>query len=89
MKKFLFSMICTLFPILASAQEVEPYAILIDDGTALEFRYDDMKSAYRDAMDIGPFTEAIQRGWESSAEGIYSVVFNESFANCSTITSTA
>ena len=89
MKKFLFSMICTLFPILASAQEVEPYAILIDDGTALEFRYDDMKSAYRDAMDIGPFTEAIQRGWDSSAEGIYSVVFNESFANCSTITSTA
>ena len=89
MKKFLFTMICTLFPILASAQEVEPYAILIDDGTALEFRYDDMKSAYRDAMDIGPFTEAIQRGWESSAEGIYSVVFNESFAKCSTITSTA
>ena len=89
MKKFLFSIICTLFPIFASAQEVEPYAILIDDGTALEFRYDDMKSAYRDAMDIGPFTEAIQRGWESSAEGIKSVVFNESFANCTTITSTA
>ena len=80
-------MICTLFPIFASAQE--PYAILIDDGTALEFRYDDQKSAYRDAMDIGPFTEPIQRGWDSSAEGIYSVVFNESFADCSSITSTA
>ena len=87
MKKFLFLIICTLFPIFASAQE--PYAILIDNGTALEFRYDDQKSAYRDAMDIGPFTEPIQRGWDNSAEGIYSVVFNESFADCSSITSTA
>ncbi len=87
MKKFLFIIICTLFPIFASAQE--PYAILIDNGTAIEFRYDDQKSAYRDAMDIGPFTEPIQRGWDSSAEGIYSVVFNESFADCSSITSTA
>ena len=87
MKKFLFSIICTLLPILASAQE--PYVILIDDGTALEFRYDNDKSAYRDAMDIGPFTEPIQRDWDSSVDGIYSVVFTESFANCSSITSTA
>ena len=87
MKKFIFSIICTLLPILASAQE--PYVILIDDGTALEFRYDNDKSAYRDAMDIGPFTEPIQRGWDSAVDGIYSVVFTESFANCSTITSTA
>ena len=74
-------------PLFASAQE--PYAILIDNGTALEFRYDNDKSAYRDAMDIGPFTEPIQRGWDSSSEGIISVVFNESFASCSSITSTA
>ena len=87
MKKFLFTIICTLLSILASAQE--PYVILIDDGTALEFRYDNDKSAYRDAMDIGPFTEPIQRGWDSAVDGIYSVVFTESFANCSTITSTA
>ena len=87
MKKFLFSIICTLLSILASAQE--PYVILIDDGTALEFRYDNDKSAYRDAMDIGPFTEPIQRGWDSAVDGIYSVVFTESFANCSSITSTA
>ena len=87
MKKFLFLIICTLMPLFASAQE--PYAILIDNGTALEFRYDNDKSAYRDAMDIGPFTEPIQRGWDSSSEGIISVVFNESFASCSSITSTA
>lgn len=87
MKKFLFLIICTLMPLFASAQE--PYAILIDNGTALEFRYDNDKSAYRDAMDIGPFTEPIQRGWDGSSEGIISVVFNESFASCSSITSTA
>ena len=87
MKKFLFLIICTLMPIFASAQE--PYAILIDNGTALEFRYDNDKSAYRDAMDIGPFTEPIQRGWDLSLDNIHSIVFNESFANCTSITSTA
>ena len=74
-------------PLFASAQE--PYAILIDNGTALEFRYDNDKSAYRDAMDIGPFTEPIQRGWDLSTESIRSIVFNQSFANCTSITSTA
>lgn len=87
MKKFLFLIICTLMPLFASAQE--PYAILIDNGTALEFRYDNDKSAYRDAMDIGPFTEPIQRGWDLSTESIRSIVFNQSFANCTSITSTA
>lgn len=87
MKKFLFLIICTLMPLFASAQE--PYAILIDNGTALEFRYDNDKSAYRDAMDIGPFTEPIQRGWDLSLDNIHSIVFNESFANCTSITSTA
>lgn len=87
MKKYLFTIICALLPILASAQE--PYAILIDNGTALEFRYDNDKSAYRDAMDIGPFTEPIQRGWDLSLDNIHSIVFNESFANCTSITSTA
>ena len=87
MKKFLFSIICTLLPIFASAQE--PYAILIDNGTALEFRYDNEKSAYPDAMSVGPFTEPIQRGWDLSTENIRSIVFNQSFANCTSITSTA
>ena len=74
-------------PLFASAQE--PYAILIDNGTALEFRYDNDKSAYRDAMDIGPFTSMDQVPWHSYNETIVSVVFNESFANCTSITSTA
>ena len=87
MKKFLFSIICTLMPLVASAQE--PYVILIDNGTALEFRYDNDKSAYRDAMDIGPFTSMDQVPWHQYRETIVSVVFNDSFANCTTITSTS
>ena len=86
MKKFLFLMICTLFPIFASAQE--PYAVMIDGNTAIEFRYDNEKAA-RGGMDIGPFDSGSDRPWSTYAEGIYSVIFDESFANCTSITSTA
>lgn len=77
-------MICTLFPIFASAQE--PYAVMIDGNTAIEFRYDNEKAA-RGGMDIGPFSKAEDRPWHSLAEGVYSVIFDESFANCTSITS--
>ena len=87
MKKFLFSIFCALFPILASAQE--PYAILIDNKSALEFRYDNDKSTYIDAMSVGPFTLMDQVPWHEYNETIVSVVFDESFANCTSITSTA
>lgn len=86
MKKLIFSIICALLPILASAQE--PYAILIDNGTALEFRYDDQKSAYRDAMSVGPFNDIGEQSWLNYHEQIISVVFDSSFANCTSITST-
>ena len=86
MKKYLLSIICTLLPIFASAQE--PYAIFIDNGTALEFRYDNEKAA-RGGMDIGPFDSGSDRPWNTYAEGIISVIFDESFANCTSITSTA
>ena len=66
----------------------QPYAIFIDNNTALEFRYDDQWSAYREAMMIYPFSSTVDRGWNDMAESIHSVVFNESFANCTTITST-
>ena len=66
----------------------EPYAIFIDNNTALEFRYDDQRSAYPEAMDIYPFSSTVDRGWHDMAESIRSVVFNESFANCTSITST-
>ena len=85
MKKFIFSIICTLLPILASAQE--PYAALSENNTVLTFYYDDQK-ATRGGMDVGPFTEAQQRGWDDYKDNIQTVVFDESFANC-TITSTS
>lgn len=87
MKKYLLSIICTLLPIFASAQE--PYAILIDEGTALEFRYDNNRSSYPDAMSIGPFASYSDRGWHDIANSIYSVVFDPSFANYTSLTSTA
>ena len=93
MKKFLFSMICALFPILASAQvqneELTPYAVLSNDHTVLTFFYDnDKESKGGMGMDIGPFTSADERGWNEYCESIEQVVFVEAFAGCEAITST-
>ncbi len=91
MKKFLFSMICTLLPILASAQvqneELTPYAVLSNDHTVLTFFYDNDKES-QGGMDIGPFTSADERGWNEYCENIEQVVFVEAFAGCEAITST-
>jgi len=64
----------------------EPYAVLADN--TLTFYYDKQKDA-RQGMDIGPFRTSGERGWDSQKESITRVVFDESFANCTTITSTA
>ena len=91
MKKFLFSMICTLLPILASAQvqneELTPYAVLSGDHTVLTFFYDNDKES-QGGMDVGPFTSADGRGWNEHCESIGHVIFDGSFADCSAITST-
>ena len=93
-----------LLPLMASAdvcalqnEEKEPYAVLSDNNTVLTFYYDDQKAA-RNGMDVGPFTESydkdrqryiVNTGWYEQRESITSVVFDESFANCTTLTSTA
>jgi len=93
-----------LLPLVASAdvcalqnEEKEPYAVLSADNTVLTFYYDDQKAA-RNGMDVGPFTESydkdrqryiVNTGWYEQRESITSVVFDESFANCTTLTSTA
>ena len=78
-------------------EEMEPYAVLSADNTVLTFYYDDQKAA-RNGMGVGPFTESydkdrqrfnINSGWDEQRESITSVVFDESFANCTTLTSTA
>ena len=71
----------------------EPYAVLSENNTVLTFYYDDQKTA-RGGMDVGPFTYYSKRGWDQgdsdgTVEGIERVVFDESFANCTTITSTS
>ena len=66
----------------------EPYAVLSDENKTLTFYYDKKKED-RDGMSVGPFTASNERGWYSASSTIETVVFDESFANCTTITSTA
>ena len=74
-----------------------PYAVLSDNNTVLTFYYDDQKTA-RNGMDVGPFTSSwvsdinrwnVSSGWDAQRESITSVVFDASFAGCTTLTSTA
>ena len=66
----------------------EPYAVLSDNNTVLTFYYDDQKEA-RNGMSVGPFPSYSERGWHDQRESITSVVFDASFAECTTLTSTA
>ena len=66
----------------------EPYAVLSPDNSVLTFYYDGMKAA-RSGMSVGPFVITIRRGWYVKRESITRVIFNASFAYCTTLTSTA
>ena len=98
MKKFYLLFLLMLLPLVASAdvcalqnEEKEPYAVLSADNTVLIFYYDDQKAA-RNGMDIGPFTMEgweVNSGWYEQRENITNAVFDESFANCTTLTNTA
>ena len=71
----------------------EAYAVLTDideyGKKELTFYYDNQKAA-RNGMDIGPFSSALDRGWDSGKNNdVYKVVFDGSFANYSGLTSTA
>ena len=72
----------------AGGAVAEPYAVLTND-TLLTFYYDDQKEA-RNGMSVGPFTQdGGFQDWAGNKNTITSVVFDESFANCTTLTSTA
>ena len=86
-----------LVPMAAGAQVKEPYAVLSNGNSVLTFYYDDQK-AERNGMDVGPFTSSydyekwtdiISSGWDAQRGSITSVVFDASFANCTSLTSTA
>ena len=81
---------------LTDANSREPYAVLEDnddeviiDGTTVNGKtltfYYDTKKEVRNGMNIGPN----ERGWNNTTSTITSVVFDNSFANCTSITSTA
>jgi len=87
-------MVLALLPLLAAklwAQE--HYAVLSynaeqSDNAVLTFYYDDQKEA-RGGMSVGPFSRYDEVSWFNQRADITSVVFDDSFANDNTLTSTA
>ncbi|WP_254795203.1 BspA family leucine-rich repeat surface protein, partial [Xylanibacter ruminicola] len=69
-------------------KENEPYAVLSEENTKLTFYYDKKKET-RGGMDVGPFSGKTSRGWHGATADITKIVFDSSFANCTSITSTA
>jgi len=70
----------------ALAGSTEPYAILADN--TLTFYYDNQRFA-KNGMSVGPFTNQSEREWSNQTQSITTVVFDASFANCTTVNSTA
>ena len=70
----------------------EAYAVLGEDDNhqlVLTFYYDANRANYNNTMNIEPFSAADDRGWAGAAGSIQTVRFDESFAFCATVTSTA
>ena len=74
--------------IIGPVTTVEPYAALSDNNKVLTFYYDDQKDA-RNGMSVGPFNDYSDRPWSDYSDIITSVVFDQSFIDCTTLTSTA
>ena len=69
-------------------QKLQPYAALNYNNSTLTFYYDIyMNNRY--GMSIGSFDSSTSRGWDSNSNSITTVVFDESFAECTDLTSTA
>ena len=86
-KQFFSILLMLLVPMVAGAQE--PYAALSNNNSVLTFYYDDQKTE-RNGMDVGPFSGYNDYpSWSNQWESITSVVFDDSFAGCTTLTSTA
>lgn len=85
MTKKLLSVLLFLMGTVQTICAQEPYAALSNDNTTLTFYYDNQKEA-RGGMSVGPFEN--NSSWYDQRLSITSVVFDESFAACTTITST-
>ena len=94
MKKQLLLLVTMLLAVVmpmklwAADGNAEPYAILSQDSTVLTFFYDDQKDL-RGGMSVGPFVAYDDPSWYGARGSITTVVFDDSFANCTTLTSTA
>ena len=80
----------TILPIGDSpAVQAEPYAVLSEDNTVLTFYYDGNKDS-RGGMSVGPFSydPNNDQRWGGHASDITTVIFDASFASCTSITST-
>lgn len=86
--KRLLPLLLLLVLVVQSTYAQEPYAVLSDDNTKLTFYYDTNKES-RNGMSVGPFSYSNMPGWSDATSSITTVVFDSSFANCSSITSTA
>lgn len=70
------------------SKAVEAYAALSENNSKLTFYYDNMKDE-RGGMSVGPFNVNSDQSWSNARESITTVVFDDSFASCTTLTSTA
>ncbi len=91
-KKFL-SVLLLLMGVVQGAMAQEPYAVLSDDNSVFTFYYD-TQMAERGGMSVGPFeydynTYQPNTSWYPQRESITTVVFDDSFADCTSLTSTA
>lgn len=80
-KRCLFFIILLLLTTIIKAQE--PYAVLSESNTVLTFYYDNKKTS-RNGQSVD-----INRGWENYANSILTAIFDRSFADCTSITSTS
>ena len=94
MKKQLLLLVTMLLAVVmpmklwAADGNLEPYAVLSDNDTKLTFFYDDQKDL-RGGMSVGPFRGSSAQPWVAAQSSIKTVLFEESFANCTSLTSTA
>ena len=89
MGKSLFKLLFVLL-LVGTVQTVyaqEPYAVLSENNTVLTFYYDGDKVS-KNGYGIGPF-ELNDTRWGGNSSNITKVVFDSSFKNCTSITSTA
>ena len=77
-----------MFMVGTKMQAQEPYAVLTESNTVLTFYYDDQRVA-RDGMSVRYISSASDQPWYGVNRKITKAVFDASFANCTSITSTA